>query len=180
MIKSYCNGYYLSENMLYSHDDINNNNNNNNTGGLCRSCYEMPSALGDTRRENMLISPPRAVHLVVCKISTHLCRSRPKLIWLDQILKIQLLLSTVVFQLSVFFCFFFKILKFSGHFFQAWRYLPTQFTPTAHGTPFSGTLWWQMMIIISFPRRLASKPSDFDTWNKRHRVVQNLTKQNEI
>ena len=99
---------------LYNHDDINNTN---NIGGLCRFLYErlylfLSSALGDTRREiqiieayanpTMLTPPPRAVHLVVSQISTHLCRSKPKLIWSDQIRKTQLPASTVVPQLCLF------------------------------------------------------------------------------
>ena len=91
----------------------------------------------------------RGSHLVVSKISTHLCRSRPKLIWSDQIRKPQLLPLTAVLKLSVFFfvfffCFFFlflffcflKILKFSSHFFRVWRHPPTQFTPNVRPAPF--------------------------------------------
>ena len=73
--------------MLYSHNDINNNN----TGWFCRFRYErvysfLASVHGDTRREtqflkayanNTMLTPPqRAAHLVVFKISIHLCRSK--------------------------------------------------------------------------------------------------------
>ena len=70
------------------------------------------SVLGDTRRETQFIKPyanytmlsplpPRAVHLVMSKISNHLSQSRPKLIWSHQIRTIQPLASTVEPQLSL-------------------------------------------------------------------------------
>ena len=102
----------------------------------------------DTRRDTQFIkayanhsmSTPHShtAHLVVSKISIHLCQLRPKLIWFDKIRKTQLLVSTIVPQLFV----FFTILKFSGHLFRAW-YLPTQFTPTARPVSFYD---WEFII----------------------------------
>ena len=70
----------------------------------CHFWYEWvyffpPSALGNTRRERHNSQgptltilcwhpPPWTAHLVVSKISTHLCQSRPKLISSDQIPKL--------------------------------------------------------------------------------------------
>ena len=83
---------------------------NNNTGRPCRFRYErvhffLPSALVDTRREKQIKKAnanhttqtplPRAVHPIVSKNSTHLRRSKPKLISSHQIRKIQPLTSTV-------------------------------------------------------------------------------------
>ena len=80
----------------YSHKDINHISNTNiytNTGGLSRFGYErvyqfLASVHGDTRRETqflkayanhtILTSLQHAAHLVMFKISIHLCRSRSK------------------------------------------------------------------------------------------------------
>ena len=42
----------------------------------------------------------------------------------------------------------------------------------------SGNLLWRMMIVIRFLCGRASAPSEYDTFSKRHRVVQSLTKLN--
>ena len=89
----------------------------------CRFWYErvyffLPSTLDNTRGETQIIlcwHPSRAANLVVSKVSTHLCRSKPKLILSDQIRKTQLFPKTAVPPLSV----SFKILKFSAHPFRA-------------------------------------------------------------
>ena len=123
----------------------------------------------------ILCHSPRTVHLVVSKISTHLCRSRHKLICFDQIRNSQLHASTVELQLPV----FSKYSNSQDHLFRVRRQPPTQFTPMAVQTHFlSGGLLWQMMIVISFPHGCKRAPSDYDTWTRRHRVVQSLTKLN--
>ena len=110
----------------------------------------------------MLTPPPpltRSVLLVVSKISTHLCRSRPKLIYTDLIRKTQPRASTVELQLTS----LFKILKFSG------PYLPGM-TSTTH------------------PIHSNVRPVPFPVWGfiiteddyhilsaQKHRVAQSLT-----
>ena len=119
--------------------------------------------------------PPHTVHFVVSKILTHLCRLRPKLICFDQIRKTHLHASMVKPQLSV----FSKSSNSQDHLFQIRHQPPTQFTLMTVQLHFlSGGLLWQMMIVISFPYRCKSAPSDYDTWTKRHWVVQSLTKLN--
>ena len=72
-------GFFLSICSPWRHEERNTNHNANHT---------------------MLTPPQRAVHLVMFKISTHLCRSRPKLIWSYQIRKTQMLPSTLIFSKS--------------------------------------------------------------------------------
>ena len=83
--------------MVYRHNDTHNTKNNANTGGT-NECFFFfqPSVLWNTKRETRMIkayanhtilTPPRSVHLVVSKISTHLCLSKPKRICSDQIRK---------------------------------------------------------------------------------------------
>ena len=148
-----------------------NNNNNNNTVELCCFLYEwvnfsIPSVLSDTRRETQIRAYDNynAANLVSL-IASHLCRSRPKLSDLlrpekNSSAHFDGSTSTPSFQ----------ILKFSGDLFRTWGNPLTRFL--------SGTLLYQMMIVISFLLRQVSFPSDNDTGNKRHRVIQRLTKLN--
>ena len=117
-----------------------------------------PSVIGDTRRETqiikayanhtMLTTTPRKVHLVVSKISTHLCRSRPKLICFDYIRKGQhsSFQNDQIFRTS----------------------LPGMTSSPPHtihsnGRPTLFPVWgfiMQMMIFLSFLRRRKTAPSD--------------------
>ena len=100
----------------------------------------------------MLIPPPTTQHLMMFKISASgdpICS--------DQIPKIQPRASTV----NLSYCLF-KILKFSGHLFQAWCHPPIQFTQTVVQSCFlPGALLWQMMIVISFLCRRKTALSDY-------------------
>ena len=81
--------------MLYNHDNVNNNSNNTNIGGTNEFIpfYLQSLATRGERHKSwkhmvtILCCPPpplRTTHLVVFKISIHLCRSRPKnMIWSD-------------------------------------------------------------------------------------------------
>ena len=118
---------------------------------------------------------PLTAHSVVSKISTQLYWSRSKLICFDQIRKTQPRASTVETQLPV----FSKSSNSQDLPFRARRQQHIQFIPTAVQSNFlSGVLLWEMMIVISFPRRRKSSPSDYFTWTKRHQIVQSFTKLN--
>ena len=108
------------------------------------------------------------VHLVASKILIHLYQLRPVLIWSD------VSRSTATFDRSISNRRLFQNPKFRKPSLRGWRQPPTAFP--AHFQ--SGSLLWQMMFVISFPRGRARAPSDYDTWTKRHRVVQSLTKLN--
>ena len=115
---------------------------------------------------------PRVVHLVVSKISNHLCWSRPKLICSDQIRKTQPPASTIEPQLPS--CSKFSETALLG------MTSSTHSIQSSNG-PATFPVCAIMMIVISFPHEHANTPSDYDTWTKRHRVVQSLTKlHNEI
>ena len=74
-------------------------------------------------------------HLKVSKILTHLCRSRPKITWSDQIEKKN---STVPFngRSSTACCFFFQNSKIPRPFLQLWRHPHIQFTLITRPAPF--------------------------------------------
>ena len=146
----------------------------NNSSQLCRFGYEgvdffLPSVLSDTKRETQIIkaytnhtiltsSPQRTTPLVVSKISTHLCRPRPKLICFTQIRIIRPCTSMVEPQLLV----FLKSSNSQDHLFRVPRRPPTQFTPTTVQPHFlSRDLLIQMRIVISFPRGHKNAPSDY-------------------
>ena len=86
--------------MLYSHDGSNDNNNDNTCWlsfliwtGLFLSAFspwwlEEKDTILRAYAKQYFADPytyTRTTHLVVSKISTHLCRTKPKLIWSDQI-----------------------------------------------------------------------------------------------
>ena len=114
---------------------------------------------GDTRRETQflkvyanhtMLTPPQCVaHLVMFKISIHLCQLRSTCLngrkpnFNSQRLNTQLHLSTV------------KILKFSG---------PCLLDTTSSKLQshfLSGSLLWQMVIVISFACEHKTAPSDY-------------------
>ena len=105
-----------------------------------RTSLFLSSVLGDARRETQIIkayanhailTPPhthphaRTAHLAMSKISTHLYRSRPKLISFDQIRKTQRSALTVWPQQPV----ISKSSDSQDHLFR--RQPPSQLTPTA-------------------------------------------------
>ena len=143
--------------------------------------FFLPSALGDTRRgtqiirayanSTMLTTTSCVAHFVLSKISTHLNRLKPKLIRSEK-------LNRELRQSNL-----------NSHLFQNLKILRTSLPgmtssansihPNSVLSPISCLgVYYDMIIVISFPCVCASASSDYDTWTKRHQVVQSLTKLN--
>ena len=147
----------------------------------CRFWYKwvyffLPSALGNTRRETQFIRA-YANHTMLTPTPQHawctLVSSRLQLIsggwdpnWSDPITSKKL---NCFLRWQCLDCFF-LILKFSGYLFWVWCHPPTQFTPTVHPDPFPV---WEFIMIDD-----CHILSDYNTWIKRHWIVQSLTKLN--
>ena len=150
-------------------------------GGLYHFWYNrvyffLPSAFGDTRRETLFIKA-YANHTMLTPFPTQCLRSQ--LIsagrgqnWSDLIRYEKL--DRLLWQSNLNFRLFEnpKILKFSGPYLLSMTWITDLIYSNFR------SLLLQMMIVISFPHGHASSPSYYNIWNKRHKLVQSLTKLN--
>ena len=186
--------------LSYTHNNI-----NYKIGRLCRSWYEqvyffLPSILGDTSRDTQIIRAyadhtmlthhrTRAAQFVASNILTHLCRSIPNIClclppdrtWY----KVNLLVDTrsdLIRSEKLY-----SLLRRSylnSRLFQNPKILWTIYSGYDVTLPLrphflSRSLLWQLMIVISYPCGRVSAPSDYDTWTKKHCVVQSLRRLNK-